>query len=65
MLKGVPLKKYYSMFLLIALCVMVMSLSGCALLQIPAQLIDGTFSLLGKILNIANKLPKPPPGVFF
>jgi hypothetical protein len=44
---------------------MIVSLSGCALLQIPAKLIDGTFSLLGKALNLAGKLPKPPPWVFF
>ncbi len=39
-------------------------LSGCALLQIPGQIIGGTFSLIGKLLGIVNNVPKPPPWVF-
>ncbi len=39
-------------------------LSGCSLLQIPGQLIGGTFDILGKLLGLASKLPMPPPGIF-
>ncbi len=40
-------------------------LSGCALLQVPATVLQGTFSLMGRLVDLAGKLPKPPPGVFF
>ena len=50
--------------LVAVLLVIVVSQSGCALLQIPTALINGTFSILGKLLGIAQKLPMPPPGVF-
>lgn len=53
------------LLLIILLCSVAFVLSGCTLLQIPGQLIGGTFSLLGKLLDIAKQLPKPPPGVFF
>ena len=43
----------------------VLFLSGCALLQVPATVLQGTFSLMGKLVDLAGKLPKPPPGVFF
>ena len=46
------------------LVVVVFTQSGCTLLQVPAALINGTFSILGKLLGIAQKLPMPPPGVF-
>jgi hypothetical protein len=38
--------------------------SGCALLKAPFTIAGGVFSLVGKLIGIANKLPKPPPGVF-
>ncbi len=41
--------------LLVVLC---LSLNGCALIRIP-------FDILGQVLKIVSKLPKPPPGVFF
>ncbi|HLF17375.1 MAG TPA: hypothetical protein VI749_00575 [Candidatus Omnitrophota bacterium] len=45
--------------------VLLFSLSGCAsLLAIPAELIGGTFKILGKLIDLAARLPKPPPGVF-
>lgn len=58
------LKKSPLIFLIIFLIVCVFSLSGCALLEVPGLLIGGTFKLLGQLINLAGKLPKPPPGVF-
>ena len=43
--------------LVIVLIVICFSASGCALLNIPLR-------LLSTVINIVNKLPKPPPGVF-
>jgi hypothetical protein len=42
-----------------------MTLSGCALLALPGQIIGGIFGLLGQAFKVAEGLPKPPPGVFF
>lgn len=42
----------------------VVSLSGCALLSLPALIIGETFKLIGQVLQIVSRLPKPPPGVF-
>jgi len=43
----------------------ILSLSGCAsLLAIPVEVIGGTFKLLGQIIELIGRLPKPPPGVF-
>ncbi|HNV23890.1 MAG TPA: hypothetical protein PLH56_07015 [Candidatus Omnitrophota bacterium] len=47
-------KNYFFVFIVL-LC---LSLSGCALIKLP-------FDILGKLLGIASKVPKPPPGVFF
>jgi hypothetical protein len=47
---------------MIAMC---MCTSGCQLLALPATIVGGTFDLLGKALQLASALPKPPPGVFF
>ncbi len=49
----------------ILVIVMCVTLSGCQLLALPAQIIGGTFDLLGKALQVADALPKPPPGLFF
>jgi len=48
---------------LLLLVFLVMTQSGCTLLQIFPALIKGGFDILGKLLDIAQKLPKPPPGV--
>lgn len=50
--------------LIVFVLVCVSVLSGCALLQLPGQVIGGTFSLLGKMLGIVNQVPKPPPWIF-
>ncbi len=42
----------------------VMTQSGCAVLNVPGQIISGTFGLLKELLKVAQKLPMPPPGVF-
>lgn len=39
--------------------------SGCALLKVPLTLVQLPFMVLGKVMGIVSKLPKPPPGVFF
>jgi hypothetical protein len=44
--------KHY-IVLLIAVC---LTCSGCALIQLP-------FEMLSALINIAKKLPTPPPGV--
>ncbi len=46
------------------LFVLVLTQSGCSLLQLPVTVVQGSFSLLGKLIGFANKLPKPPPWVF-
>ena len=55
----------------IIMCIMVgfcFFLSGCAVLNIPAQIVGGTFKVIGSIaqglFDLIKKLPKPPPGVF-
>lgn len=47
-------------FAVYALCLSasVFLFSGCAILKLP-------FNILNLVLDIASKLPKPPPGVFF
>lgn len=52
-------------FLTLILVVFCFFQSGCALLTVPLTLVKIPFSLLGKIMSIVDKLPKPPPGVFF
>lgn len=57
--------KYISRWcLFLFLAFIVLSLNGCALLAIPGQLIGGVFKLLGQIIGVIDKLPKPPPWVF-
>ena len=41
--------------------VFAVTLSGCALLQIPGQIIGGIFGMIGKVLDTAAKMPHPPP----
>jgi len=53
---------------LIVICgiLMCIFLSGCAILKLPGQIIGGTFSILGKIVEGAVELikrsPAPPLG---
>jgi hypothetical protein len=47
------------------LLLLVTTFSGCALLAIPATIVEGTFGLIGKIFDLVGTLPKPPPGVFY
>ena len=45
------------------------SLNGCMLLDAPLRLVNAlvgtTFNIVGGALNLIQKLPTPPPGVFF
>jgi len=52
--------------IILVFCILgILSLSGCAtLLAIPTQIIGGTFKLLGQLIGLASRLPRPPPGVF-
>lgn len=54
-----------SIILFICLILFCLTQSGCALFALPGQIVGGVFGLLGKILQVADGLPKPPPGVFF
>jgi len=52
-------------FVVLILCMFIMvSLSGCALLAIPATIIGESFKIIGQVLKIASRMPMPPPGVF-
>ena len=55
-------KKILLIVCLLLLCV---TQSGCALLQLPGQIIGGLFGLVGQALQVADGLPKPPPWMFF
>ncbi len=50
-----------------ALCLLVLlfTQSGCALLQLPFQLVGTAVDLAGQALQVADGLPKPPPWMFF
>jgi hypothetical protein len=59
------LKNPLNIVVIVFCFLVVLSLAGCApLLAIPAEIIGGTFKLLGQILQLVSRLPKPPPGVF-
>ena len=51
---------------LLGLCVLILILavSGCAILELPVKVVEGTFGILGQLLKLIQKLPTPPPGVF-
>ena len=55
-------RNYYLLMLLLLFC---LSLSGCALLQVPLALLEVPLKLLGEVLKIVQKMPMPPPWVFF
>jgi hypothetical protein len=54
-----------SKLFLFLLCVwgLAVLFSGCALLQIPLELIKIPLMLAKEAVKIASKLPRPPPGV--
>lgn len=54
--------KYISILICL---IIVFTFSGCSLLQAPFELAKAPFTLLGEILKVVDKLPKPPPGIFF
>ena len=54
--------KQYLILMCLILC---FSQCGCQLLQLPFQLVSSVFNLAGQALQVADSLPKPPPGVFF
>ena len=62
--RGDRLKDSKIYFLILILMLLVLTQSGCSLLQIPGTIVKGSFSLLGKLIGVANKIPKPPPWVF-
>lgn len=51
---------YLRVLMIFLICTL---LNGCALLQVPVTVIDGTFKLAGQLINLASKIPIPP-GVF-
>jgi len=56
--------KRFNYVVLILCAIVMMSLSGCALLAVPATIIGESFKIIGQVLQIVSKMPKPPPGVF-
>src|SRR3990167_7427395 len=64
--EGTFLNPFKRTILILLLCAMCVSSSGCAsLLQAPLALIKLPFQILSQALKFAAKMPKPPPGVFF
>ena len=51
---------------LVFICVLVICLviNGCSVLSLPFQIVGSVFELIGKVLDVAKKVPMPPPGVF-
>ncbi len=56
--------KPFNILLLVVGVVFILSLSGCALLALPATIIGESFKIIGQVLKIVSKMPMPPPGVF-
>lgn len=60
-----PAMKLYSRYFLgVCAFILILSFSGCAILEIPVKVVEGTFGILGQLLKVIQKLPMPPPGVF-
>ncbi len=56
-------RKYKTLcYLLLIVCCF--ACSGCSILNGFIALAKVPFSLLGEVLKVVDKLPKPPPGVF-
>jgi len=56
--------KFLKFCLFIFLIFFTLSLSACALLQLPFNIVGGVFDILGNIFKIAQKIPKPPWWIF-
>lgn len=60
------MNKKIAAFLIIAFC---LTQSGCALVQVPLKVAGAAFNLVKTVtasaINLAAKMPKPPPWVFF
>ena len=57
-----PYRNHKMLAVLLVCCLF---LNGCALLKLPLEIVKVPFTLLKQVLKVADKLPKPPPGVFF
>ncbi|MDE1921489.1 MAG: hypothetical protein KGJ09_08835 [Candidatus Omnitrophica bacterium] len=51
--------------LVILLLVICLTQSGCALLNLPGEMLGGLLGLGSQALGVASSLPMPPPWVFF
>ena len=58
------MRKPFNFFVLVLCLLIIVSLSGCALMAIPATIIGESFKIIGQVLKIVSKMPMPPPGVF-
>jgi len=56
------MNRYLVVMILIGMC---LTMSSCALLQAPVELVKAPLTLIGEVFKLAQKMPKPPPGVFF
>lgn len=48
----------------IILLAVVVSISGCALIKLPFDLLGSALKLAGQAASFADSLPKPPPWAF-
>ena len=56
-------KKNYIFFITLGLiCIFE---NGCAVLNLPFKAIGIAMDIVGEAFKLAQKLPTPPPGVFF
>ncbi|UCD14909.1 MAG: hypothetical protein JSV34_04070 [Candidatus Omnitrophota bacterium] len=56
------MKKQIVIFIVALFCVFQ---CGCAILQLPLTVMSFAKNLIGGTLQLLDKLPKPPPWVFF
>ncbi|OGX28331.1 MAG: hypothetical protein A2705_03085 [Omnitrophica WOR_2 bacterium RIFCSPHIGHO2_01_FULL_52_10] len=59
------MNRFKKTVLILLLCAVCTASSGCALLKVPLALMKLPFTIAWEALKFAQKLPKPPPGVFF